>query len=111
MAHDYTVGEGDLEAPISVPGGLQDENGVIDLTGSTVSFLMRRHASDLLVINAVATVDNALLGIVHYDWVVGDTDTPGQHWAQWRVVLSSGRPIRVPNDGGYEICIQPAVGP
>lgn len=111
MAHDYTVGEGDLEGPINVPGGLMDENGVIVLTGASVRWKMRGVLSDTLVVDAPAVIDAPLLGTVHYNWTAGDTDTPGQFYGQWEVTLPSGRTIRVPNDRWYDIWIQPAVGP
>jgi hypothetical protein len=85
---------------------------VVDLTGKTVSFVMRK----LLVVNGVETdgeivVDNAAAsipdpvnGVVRYDWVVGDTDDEGTFRGEFKVV-SNGRPSTYPSRSYIPILI------
>jgi hypothetical protein len=85
---------------------------VVDLTGKTVSFVMRK----LLVVNGVETdgeivVDNAAAsipdpanGVVRYDWVVGDTDDEGTFRGEFKVV-SNGRPSTYPSKSYIPILI------
>lgn len=88
---DFTIGEDDILPAIAAT--LKDELGVaVNLTGATVKFHMGI-AGQAPKINAAATVDNAASGTVHYDWVSGDTDTPGTYEAEWEVTYTVGTKI------------------
>lgn len=56
-----------------------------NLTGATVKLQMRAVGSSTLKVDAAAVVDNAALGLVHYDWAALDVDTVGFYTYWWRV--------------------------
>ena len=74
----------------------------INLTGSTVEFVMNDE-SDALVFSDSATVENALLGTVSYQWKSGDTDTPGTYYAKFVVTFPGGGQQSFPASPGIEI--------
>lgn len=76
----------------------------IDLTGATVVFHMTRGATPK--VNAAAVVVSAAAGQVRYDWVAGDTDTPGTYACEWQATLASGKVVTVPNNGDDTVVIR-----
>ena len=88
---------------------LNDANGVIDLTGATVTFSMRDRASDSVKVNkSSVTVVNATAGSVSYAWASGDLDTEGHYDAEFEIT-SSGLVLTVPNAGHDILVVQAAV--
>lgn len=70
-----------------------------DLTGATVLFSMFDLEGNAKITNASAVVVVANPdGIVQYDWVSGDTDTPGTYRAEFQVT-KGGIPETFPNSG------------
>jgi hypothetical protein len=59
------------------------------LTGAAVEFHMQAPGSAVKV-NAAATITDATLGKVRYDFLAANTDTPGDYLARWQVVYSGG---------------------
>lgn len=70
----------------------------IDLTGTTVRFLMRDGAGAVRV-NAAATVVSAEAGTVSYAWAAGDLDTVGVYSVEWQITYSGSRTLTVPAAG------------
>jgi hypothetical protein len=57
-----------------------------DLTTAVdVKFIMRPSNGGTVKVNAAATIVNPSGGVVRYDWLTADTDTPGQFQAEWEV--------------------------
>jgi hypothetical protein len=54
-------------------------------------------------VSAAATVNNAAGGDVQYDWIVGDTDTPGAYIGEFEVTFGSGKPETFPNRDDQKI--------
>lgn len=75
-----TLSTGPAAAPVAV-----------NLTGTTVSFIMRPAGGGPVKVNSSAVLVDAAAGVVRYDWQVGDTDTPGQYEAEWEMVDGAGR--------------------
>jgi len=81
-----------------------------DLTGAVVTF--RRWPASCgcqapeVVVEAVATIEDAPKGIVSYAWTAGDTDVPGNYACEW-VVEQGGKQFTAPNDGDVELVILP----
>lgn len=64
---------------------------VIDLTGCTVRFQMRKPDDHRYTVNAAATVTDAPNGGVSYSWGANDLASPGTYIVQWEVTYSGGR--------------------
>lgn len=104
---DFTLAEGDLLPEINAT--LKDANDTaIDLTGSTVEFLMSTSSDlDTLIVDGVATIVDEDAGEVKYTWVSGDTDTPGNYVARFRVTTSTSKKYTFPNIGWITVTITP----
>lgn len=78
----------------SISATLTEDGVAVDITGATVTFVMRpratrcQPASGAPKVEAAAVVVNAAAGQVRYDWAVGDTDTEGQFDAEFKVTLA-----------------------
>jgi hypothetical protein len=93
MTADFTMKANDL-AP-SIQAALTSNNSAVDLTNATVKFIMRPADTNFVPsagsakVNATGVVVNASGGIVRYDWVTGDTATPGNYVAEWQVTINA----------------------
>lgn len=85
---------------------LEDSNGVVDLTGASVGFRMRRlsdgsekvNAGAQIVAESSAELSSADAPNVVYEWGDSDTDTPGIYEAEWVVTYEDGSKERFPQD-------------
>jgi len=92
----FSIAKGSVLPSLSVT--LSDAVGAINVAGSSVKFQMRAPGSNVLKVDANATVDNPTAGTVHYDWQATDTDTPGLYVGWFHVVYTTGsKPIDIPN--------------
>ena len=80
----------------------------IDLA-STITFVMRDIDTPSFVVSGLMTVNDTVTAEVQYDWVVGDTDHPGEYNAEIIVVYPGGGVEIFPNDGYERVTITPAV--
>lgn len=86
---------------------ITDQNGnALNLTGATVTFIMRQLSSSTPTVNAAATVVSPSAGTVQYNWATTDTATPGIYMAQFHCVLSGGAIYDWPNQGFLMIEVQ-----
>lgn len=94
---DFTLKTGDTAPSLVVT--LNDTKGaVIDLTGATVVFTMRRVPTEIPVFsNRSATVLSIPNRLVEYAWQAGDTDTPGHYLGEFKVTYANGKPGRFPS--------------
>lgn len=94
---DVTVKQGNTAPSISAT--LQDAVGAaVDLTGASVTFRMKPLAGGPVAVDHAAVIVGAALGTVRYDWQVGDTDTPGYYYGEFRVLWASGGIQSFPSD-------------
>ncbi len=85
---------------------LKDADGAIDLSDSTVKFIMRAAGGGGAVkVNAAATIVSAVDGTVRYTWVGTDTDTAGNFEAEWEITDGASKPLSVPNDRHLRVVI------
>lgn len=79
----------------------------IVLTAATVRFSMRPRGSVAPSINrAVAVIEDALAGVVRYDWQVGDTALAGRYEGEFEVTYADGTIETFPNSGFIDIRIE-----
>ena len=68
-----------------------DPTTVVNLTGATVRFQMRRPDDRKFTINAPAEVVDATGGKVRYRWSQNDLTYPGDYAVQWEVTYPDSR--------------------
>ncbi len=71
----------------------------INLTGSTVKFIMADAYTGTVKVNASCSVTNATGGAVSYAWAAGDTDTVSSYKAEFQITDSNGKTLTCPNTG------------
>ena len=102
---DFKIKENDNSPDLTAT--LRDFNGIVNLTTATgVLFQMERIKTTRNKINAAADIDDAVQGIVSYDWQPGDTDTVGLYRAVFQVTFNNGDIATFPSDGYISIVIQ-----
>jgi len=104
---DFTIGEGDRLPEIT--GTLRVDGVAINLTSSTVKFIMMDSAGALKV-NASATIVSASAGTVSYAWTAADTDTAGLYTAEWEITFTDTRKETVPNGSKLIVEVVPDLG-
>jgi hypothetical protein len=72
----------------------------IDLTGSSLKFLMRRQEKPYKHVTQVAEIVAPILGDVQYQPVLDDVDTAGVFQQEWEVTFPSGKILTFPNANG-----------
>ena len=87
---------------------LDSDGNPINLTGSTVSFVLKS-MNNGIVINSSMTVVTPLAGLVEYDWQTGDTDTTGTYYAEFRVTYSDLSVETFPNSSNATVIIYPSL--
>lgn len=96
MAVDFYIKEGDTSPPIVAI--LKDATGtVVDLTGTTIRFIMTNKSTSERVVDAAADIVDAVNGRVRYLWVAPDTDVPANYKAEFEVLWLDGTFETFPN--------------
>ena len=75
----------------------EDQNGPINLTNTTVSFLYRLKPNGPTITGS-ASVLNAVSGIAEYQWTENDVTNKGVYWCEWQARYPNGKTITFPND-------------
>jgi len=68
-----------------------DATALVDLTGASVKFQMRKADDRRYRVNAAATVTDAANGAVSYSWGPNDLAQHGTYIVQWEVTYPGGR--------------------
>jgi hypothetical protein len=110
MSTTFYMKQGDtLPAIAATLAGADGEPA--DLTGASVRFLMRtKGSSSSVLVDADATVVDPTEGTVRYDWANGDTDTTGNHQAEWEVTFAGGEKQTFPNNAYTTVSIKDDIG-
>lgn len=104
--YDLVIRQGDTTPALTQT--ILDANGnVLNLSGATVTFIMRSLTATAPQVNATASIVDAGAGKVSYSWAANDTATAGLFQAVFRVTgLSGGGTYTHPNDGYLDIWIE-----
>lgn len=96
MATDFFIKTGDT-AP-AIVAVLKDAVGtIVDLTDSSVLFIMRDKITNEKVVESAADILNPTGGQLSYQWQTGDTDTPDTYKAEFEVSFLDGTIETFPN--------------
>lgn len=87
----------------SIQATLNIGSTALNLTGASVSFIMRDITGGDAKVNSAATLVTAASGIVRYDWVTADTDTAGNYYGEWEIHWADGKTQTVPTKGYHTI--------
>lgn len=69
-----------------------DVESVIDLTGASIKFQMRKPDDQLFTVDADAEiVGNEVDGSVSYEWAATDLSVPGEYDVQWEITFPDGK--------------------
>jgi hypothetical protein len=89
---------------------LTDDGLPLNLTGATVEFLMRDFGGGAADVMGAASIEGPPQdGNVRYDWAAGQTDTPGEYEASFRVTFAGGVEQTFPNDDFIAIIIEASI--
>jgi hypothetical protein len=89
----------------AAPATLKRGDTVVDLTSATsVTFKLRPVGRIDLIVDTAATILVAASGTVEYRWADGDTDDPGQYYAEWEVLWNDDTKETFPTMG-YDVCV------
>ena len=105
----FTIGIGD-RLPILTAVLTDDAGALIDLTGSTVLFVMWKSGTFTSPkVSAAATPDPDQVtnkGKLTYAWAAADTDTGDSYLAHFVITFASGKKETCPNDPGAKLKIR-----
>lgn len=93
----FTLKRGDLLPILKVKAIAPGVGGPLDLTGATAKFKMRTSAG-ASVIDATATITDAVNGKMEYAWVSGDTATIGSYRAEFEITYPGPVVLTLPNN-------------
>ena len=90
MSLTFTQGDTgpDVNGVIHAEG---DPSSPTDLTDATVRFQMRLPEGKVYKVNAVASIDDAVNGVVSYEWGPNDLSRPETYEAQFEVTFPGGK--------------------
>jgi hypothetical protein len=82
----------------------KDTGAPISLGGATAKFLMCG-VDGVLKVNASAVIEDAVDGLIRYDWQADDTDTAGEFDGEVEVTFAGPRVETYPQNGYIQIVI------
>lgn len=78
----------------------------VDLTNATgVKFIMTATVGGATIISTAGVIENAVQGIVRYDWTTANTSTPGQFLGEFEVTWTGGKKQTFPTGSYITIAI------
>lgn len=109
MKSDFSIKRNDL-SPAIKSQLLDEDDNPVDLSSASVRFIMSDYEENVIIVDGVAVIDNALDGIVYYQWQAGDTEQAGHFRAEWEVTYPNDNPETFPNDNFLDIKIAEDLG-
>lgn len=103
-AFDFETVQGNT--PVWADTLTYSDGSVANLTGATLSFIMRSLVADApLTLTGVTTSPSPTTGAIQFAATATDTAAAGQYMAQWKVVFAGGAVWTFPTVGYLSICI------
>lgn len=82
-----------------------ETGAAVDLTGASAKLIMvTDDETKSVVVNAAATITDAVNGKIEYAWIGADTSTSGSYLAEFEITLTTGI-LTLPNDDTLKILI------
>ena len=89
----------------SILAELKDANNTpVNLTAATAKIFIKS-VDGTLKVNEDVQIINVALGVVRYDWQVGDTDTVGTYSVEFQVTYTDGAVETFPNTGSIALVV------
>ncbi len=89
----------------SILAELKDANNTpVNLTAATAKVFIKS-VDGTLKVNEDVQIINVALGVVRYDWQVGDTDTVGTYSVEFQVTYTDGAVETFPNTGSIALVV------
>lgn len=86
---------------------LDDAYGnVVDLSGASAKFHMKKYGATSLKVQATADITDETGGRVEYAWQSGDTNTAGTYYGEIEVTYGDLTVETFPNKGYFTVIIQ-----
>lgn len=105
MAVDLTIRQNDTSPAFTAQ--VTDQNGnPLNLTGATVTFVMRALSSSTVTTNAAMSITNPTAGEVLYNWSTSDTLTAGLYMVELHVLNSDSSTYTYPNTGYMSVEVE-----
>lgn len=106
---EFHIKAGDTRPSLTATATLEDGTALDLTTATSVMFRMRRAGESAFAVErAAVVVAPTTSGIVRYDFVAGDTATPGVHYADFAVTFSGGAKQTIPTRGSIVVHVVPA---
>ena len=103
---DITIKQGDT-APSLQDALTYSDDSAVDLTGASLSFVMRALSASMpLTLTGTAAITAPALGEVAYTFSAADTAVAGQYMANWRVTFPDGAVMTFPTVGYLSVAVE-----
>lgn len=101
----FKIKQNDSKPFLSVT--VTQDGSAVDLTDvSVVKFYMITADNQRTqAVSGTGAVSNASGGVIKYEWAAGDTDTPGEYWAEFELEWDTGEKQTIPEDDGLKVII------
>jgi hypothetical protein len=71
----------------------------LDVSAATgITFIMSNKATATIVVNGSVTIEDPVNGLIRYDWVTGDTATPGDYLGEFQITWPGPKHETFPTD-------------
>lgn len=89
----------------SILAELKDANNdAVNITSATAKIFIKS-IDGILKVNEDMQIINPTLGVVRYDWQVGDTDTVGTYSVEFQVTYTDNSVETFPNTGSVALVV------
>jgi hypothetical protein len=93
---EFFIKTGDTGPPIEMVCRDADD-AIVDISGSTARFHMKKRGSSETTVDDTATVVDGEAGLVRYNWQAADTDTAGEYLAEVEITFADDTVQTFPN--------------